>query len=140
MEDKRVITGLYVLLIVCFILFILKMLLVNNRKITKKVLETNELSIELETNIDEGYRWNYNNSDDRVIAITRSYKKGCSSDNCDGIDTYEIKGLHQGVSVLVFDYVDSSKNVIDSITYEIIVDENRNITENHYSNYVSEDE
>ena len=140
MEDKRVITGLYVLLIVCFILFVLKLLLVNNIKTPKKVLETNDLSIELETNASKGYRWNYNNSDDHIISITRTYEKGCSGNNCDGKDIYEIKGLRQGVSVITFDYVDSDKNVIDSITYEIVVDENKNITENHYSNYLSEDE
>ena len=86
---------------------------------------------------ESGYSWSYIVNNQDIVSISKTYVGDCSNnvDNCDGKDIYEVKGLKEGTAVVTFDYVNENDEVENEAIYEFIVDENLNVSENHYGSY-----
>ena len=114
---------------------------------TKKETEKhgNSFEISLYENASSGYSWSYDTNNDDIISISQSYDDSAcepNSDGCGGQRIYTVKALKPGKVTLNLEYayfVDPKETTYNkTAVYEIVVDDDLNITESHYGTYFEE--
>ena len=107
----------------------------------KKLSDKDSIQISLYSNSSTGYKWTYTVDKTDLVDISSYYDdSSCDKDavGCGGHEVYTIKPLKSGKAVLTFQY--SSQHSQDTLTavYELSIDKNLTITENHYGSYFDE--
>ena len=125
------------ILIVMVLFFGLLLTGCNKKETSNIIVEKNTIKVELDLNSESGYSWSYIVNNQDIVSISKTYVGDCSNnvDNCDGKDIYEVKGLKEGTAVVTFDYVNENDEVENEAIYVFVVDENLNVSENHYGSY-----
>lgn len=101
------------------------------------------IEIKVDTNNDDDY-WNWELSgDDNVTVSYTSNKNTCKDDQeyCGETEIYTLTAISAGKSTFKLNYnnQDNENNSILDATYEITVDKNLNIAENHFGSYFDQE-